>query len=98
MLGLENQRPAGGIKAAGWRSPGPFRGNKSVRLWKAKSLEQSCKTRDVLKALTKFHGGARGGDHQHAVVGAENFVVDVNSNDGVGFHQFGALSQLAHRV
>ena len=41
---------------------------------------------------------AGGGDHQHAVVCAEHFVVDVDADYGVSSHAAGALSHLFHGI
>ena len=35
-------------------------------------------------SLCQFHGGAGGSDHQHAVVFAEDFIVNVDAHDGIG--------------
>lgn len=47
----------------------------------------SGRTRDL-------HGGAGRGDHQHAVVGAEHFIVDVHADHGVRPHRLRALLHL----
>lgn len=46
--------------------------------------------------LSEFDGRTRRRDHEHAVVGAEDFVVDVDADNGVGTQLLGAFTQFAH--
>src|SRR5699024_6734351 len=48
-------------------------------------------------ALRQLHRRAGRGDHEHAVVGAEDLVVDVDAHDGVGAEGLGALVKLGER-
>ena len=59
---------------------------------------ESKKVRSLFLAFfsVELYCGAGGGDHQHAVVGSEDFIVDVDADNSVGFHQFCALFKLAH--
>ena len=75
--------------------PRPIEGTRQLGQWDGREGKE---VRRLFLAFfrVEFHSGAGGGDHQHAVVGPEYLVVDVDANNGIGFHQFGAFSQLAH--
>ena len=46
--------------------------------------------------LRQLDGRAGGGDHEHAVVGTKDLIVDVDTNDGIGPELAGPVGHLIY--